>query len=145
MRYLIVILVLALGPRVSQAQFLKKLGKSAQKAAERTVERRVEKESSKKTDEALDEVFEGNSKKSKNKRAKKGRAGQRGTANYSARTAADFVRGSSAVLTGLVGAAAPVKIILAPGLACQMRMPSVRRARLLLIRFELGAHCGFQV
>ena len=52
---------------------------------------------------------------------------------------------ASAVLTGLVFAAAPVKIIFDPGFACHRRMPSVRRGRLLLIRLELGAHSGFQV
>ena len=52
---------------------------------------------------------------------------------------------ASAVLTGLVFAAAPVKIIFDPGFSCHRRMPSVRRGRLLLIRLELGAHSGFQV
>ncbi|GGW47651.1 OmpA family protein [Arenibacter certesii] len=43
---------------VTNAQFLKKLGKITEKAAERTVERRVDREVSKKTDEALDEMLE---------------------------------------------------------------------------------------
>src|SRR5690606_37831219 len=40
------------------AQFLKKLGKTAERAAERTVEKRVDKETSKKTDETIDSVFQ---------------------------------------------------------------------------------------
>ncbi|WP_240729830.1 hypothetical protein [Flavobacterium sp. ASW18X] len=46
-----------LSTSVTQAQFLKNLGKKAQKAAERTVERRVERETSKKTDQTIDSVF----------------------------------------------------------------------------------------
>ncbi len=52
---------------------------------------------------------------------------------------------ASAVLTGLLFAAAPVKIIFEPGLASHRRIPSLSRGRLLLIRLELGAQSGSQV
>lgn len=52
---------------------------------------------------------------------------------------------TSAVLTVLVFATPPVKISLAPGFARHSRMPSASRGKLLLIKLELGAHCGFQV
>ena len=52
---------------------------------------------------------------------------------------------ASAVLTGFVFAAAPVKMSFAPGFSYHRRIPSVSRGRLLLMRFELGAHSGFQV
>lgn len=48
---------------ITNAQFLKKLGKKAEKAAERAVERRVEKEATEKTDQALDSILEPGSKK----------------------------------------------------------------------------------
>lgn len=42
----------------SNAQILKKLGKTAERAAERTVQRRVDKETTKKTDQVLDSILE---------------------------------------------------------------------------------------
>lgn len=39
----------------------------------------------------------------------------------------------------------PVKISFTPGFARHSRMPSASRGKLLLIKLELGAHCGFQV
>ncbi|KAA2219951.1 OmpA family protein [Maribacter flavus] len=50
----------------SNAQFLKKLGKTAERAAERAVERRVDREATEKTDQALDSILEPGSKKGGN-------------------------------------------------------------------------------
>lgn len=50
----------------SNAQFLKKLGKTAERAAERAVERRVDRETTEKTDQALDSILEPGSKKKGN-------------------------------------------------------------------------------
>ncbi|PIB26726.1 OmpA family protein [Maribacter sp. 4G9] len=50
----------------SNAQFLKKLGKTAERAAERAVERRVDRETTEKTDQALDSILEPGSKKGGN-------------------------------------------------------------------------------
>ena len=50
----------------TNAQFLKKLGKTAERAAERAVERRVDREATEKTDQALDSILEPGSKKGGN-------------------------------------------------------------------------------
>ncbi|WP_282116847.1 OmpA family protein [Cellulophaga baltica] len=65
----ILIIVFAFFTNTTNAQLLKRLGKSAERAAKRTVERRVEEESSKKTDQVLDTVFDGKKRK-KNKKNK---------------------------------------------------------------------------
>lgn len=57
-KHLLLFLILLLFADITNAQFLDRLGKSAQRAAERTVEKRVEKETEKKTDKTMDEVFE---------------------------------------------------------------------------------------
>ena len=95
----------------AEAQFLKKLGKSAERAAKRTVEKRVEKETEKKTDDALDEVFgdgknEKNDKKQagKNSKGKQGEAGDAADApgnpdesGYTVNTAKDYERGNKVI------------------------------------------------
>lgn len=67
MRTLITLMVIALGlnTTTTNAQLLKRLGKSAENAAKRTLEKRVEKESAKKTDQALDTIFDGDKRKKK--------------------------------------------------------------------------------
>src|SRR5690606_22631810 len=111
MKYLVLVLIAVLGAQPSQAQFLKKLGKSAERAAKRTVEKRVEKETEKKTDDALDEVFgdgknEKNDKKQagKNSKGKQGEAGDAADAsnnpdesNYTVNTAKDYERGNKVI------------------------------------------------
>ncbi len=57
---------------MTNAQFLKKLGKRAEKAAERAVERRVDKEATEKTDQALDSILEPGSKGNKKTPVPKG-------------------------------------------------------------------------
>ncbi|QXP50491.1 OmpA family protein [Cellulophaga sp. HaHa_2_1] len=65
--FVILIIVFAFFTNTTNAQLLKRLGKSAERAAKRTVERRVEEESSKKTDQVLDTIFDGKKgKKNKN-------------------------------------------------------------------------------
>ncbi|WP_405248049.1 OmpA family protein [Cellulophaga sp. Asnod2-G02] len=68
--FVILIIVFAFFTNTTNAQLLKRLGKSAERAAKRTVERRVEEESSKKTDQVLDTIFDG--KKGKKNKKNKG-------------------------------------------------------------------------
>lgn len=63
----ILILILVVGfSQQTEAQILRKLGKTAERAAERTLNKNVEEKASKETDKAFDEVFNKKKKKQKN-------------------------------------------------------------------------------
>ncbi len=68
---IIITLLILFSCSQANAQFWKKLGKTAQKAAERTVEDRVDREASKKTDKTLDSVFDKKKGKKRSKKKKK--------------------------------------------------------------------------
>ncbi|KAF5042110.1 MAG: OmpA family protein [Petrimonas sp.] len=79
------------------AQFLERLGKSAERAAERTVERRVEREASKKTDEALDKVFESGKSQKGEKEKDTGSLSVNGHSGFSSQSKFDFVPGDKVI------------------------------------------------
>ena len=78
------------------AQFIRKLGKTAENAAKRSVERRVEKEASKKTDETIDKVLGSN----KNEKV------QKNNQQFLAQSKFDFVPGEKVLFYDDFSAAA---------------------------------------
>lgn len=81
----------------ASAQFLERLGKSAERAAKRTVERRVEREASKKTDEALDKVFESGKSQKRQKEKDAGSQPMDELSGFSAQSKFDFIPGDKVI------------------------------------------------